>query len=221
MVEDPRWTRRRFLGASAAGAAGLVLAGCHLDNGSSTDGTATNKHASFGGTLVSPPLGVPDVTLTTMDGDPFPFRERIPGKLTLLFFGYTNCPDQCPVYLSSLARARASVATGPGSRPQVLFVGVDRERDTPARLREYMASFDDTFIGLTGSARDIARANDSFHFPAIEITEPDADGQYEVFHYAKGIAFTPDGKGRRLYGFDVRQAQFAKDLPRLARGHYS
>ncbi|MCU1354977.1 MAG: hypothetical protein JWM89_395 [Acidimicrobiales bacterium] len=220
MADEPGWTRRRFLGASAVGAAGLALAGCSLDRNSSPDDAAATRDASWGGDVVEPPLGKPDVTFTTMDGKPFPFRAATAGKLTLLFFGYTHCPDQCPVYLNTLARARDAIGTGPGSKPLVLFVGVDRKRDTPEVLKTYLGRIDPTFVGLTGSEQVINEANDSLHFPPIEIGTPDAKGDYLVGHYAQAVAYTPDGKGRRLYGFDVRQQQFVHDLPRLAEGTY-
>lgn len=220
-ADNSTWNRRRFLGATAASAAGLALAGCSLGNGSSQDNSsATNPKASFGGSLVDPPLAKPDVTLTTVDGKPFPFREATKGKLTLLFFGYTHCPDQCPVYLNTLARAREAIGTGPGSRPQALFLGVDRKRDTPEVLKTYLKAIDPTFIGLTGSEQAIAAANAAMHFPPIEIGPPDANGDYEVGHYGQAVAFTPDDKGHRLYGYDVRRAQFIADLPRLAEGRY-
>jgi protein SCO1/2 len=220
MVDPSHLTRRRFLGAGAMGLAGLALAGCSLDDGSSTDNKALDRNAPFAGDLVAPPLAMPDVTLTDTDGKPYPLREKAKGKLTFLFFGYTHCPDQCPVYLNSLARARDAVSTGPGSRPNVLFVGVDTKRDTPAVLKQYLHNIDPTFIGLTGSEKDIATANDALHFAPIEIGEPDPTGNYLVGHTSQAVAFTPDGKGHRLYGFDVRSQQFARDLPRLAEGRY-
>lgn len=223
MTNPDAWSRRRFLAGTVAtaGASALALAGCNTERAGSPDGARRGGDgARFAGSLVDPPFEKPDVTFTTMDGEPFPFRSATAGQLTFLFFGYTNCPDQCPVYLQSLARARDAVGSGPGSRPQVLFVGVDIARDTPKQLKTYLSRIDPTFIGLTGTEDVIAKANAAVKFPPIEIGQPDADGEYLVGHYSKAVVFTPDDEGHRLYGFDVRQQQFAADLPRLARGDY-
>ena len=225
-MADPTLSRRRFLSAGAATAAavaagGALLPACSLQQGASEDpANDLARHESFGGSLVSPPLAKPDVTLTTMDGRPFHFRSETAGKLTLLYFGYTNCPDQCPVYLSTVSAARNAVGVGPGSRPQVLFIGIDLKRDTPARLKQYLGAIDPTFIGLTGTKEQIDKANGDLHFAPIEIGTPNSKGEYLVGHQSQAVFFTPDDKGHRLYGWDTRQAQLVKDLPRLARGVY-
>lgn len=217
---DPRWSRRRLLAAGVAGVAGLALAGCSLDNTAATDNQQNDPDAGWGGDLVSPPLSKPDVTFTTTDGKPYDIRKETAGKLTFLFFGYTKCPDQCPVYLSTLARSIDAVATGPGSAPIVLFVGIDLKRDTPKVLAAYLKTFNDSFIGLTGSEHVIAKANREVKFAPIVIEAPDKNGDYGVGHTARAIAYTPDNKAHRLYGVDVRQQDLAKDLPRLAVGTY-
>lgn len=225
MADEPTWTRRRFLtstaGASVLGAAGLALTGCGLASSSSTDRNAGSDDHGWGGELVDPPLPKPDVTFTTADGQPFPFLEATKGKLAMLFFGFTHCPNQCPVYLNTLASARQAIGTGAGSRPQVLFVGVDLARDTPEALKKFVEGNDPTFIGLTGSKQVIDEASKQLQIPAPTIGTPDAKGDYSVGHYSKAVAYTPDGKGHRLYGYDVRQQQFVHDLPRLAKGTYT
>ncbi len=185
---DPTWSRRRFL-ASAAGTAGIVVAGgtlaaCGLQNGSSTDAEVGKSDSGWGGTLVSPPLAMPDVTFTTDKGEPYPLRESTKGKLTMLFFGYTNCPNQCPVYLNTVARARAAIGSGPGSVLTVLFVGIDLKRDTPTALRTYLNNIDAAFIGLTGTQVGLGR-------PApgpVRRRAPQADGQDRWVHLNSPLA---------------------------------
>ena len=219
MVDRSGWSRRRFLTASAAGAAGLALAGCSLGPGASPDPAASVSGGGFAGDLESPPLPKPDVTLTDMNGHPFPFRSATKGKLTLLYFGYTHCPDQCPIYLSTVAAARQAI-TGPGSAPLVLFVGVDTKRDTPAVLKDYLSKVDPTFVGVTGTPALLDKMLAQVDFAPVAIGPKDKKGNYEVAHYNRVIAYTPDNQGHRLYGWDVRQQQLVKDLPRLARGIY-
>lgn len=215
---DQGWTRRRFLTVAGVAGASVAVVGCGSSDGSPT--TDTKAPAAWGGELVEPGLTKPDVTLATTDGKPFDFRAATEGKLTLLFFGFTNCPDQCPIWLNSVARAKEQVGTGPGSDPQVLFVGVDVARDTPEVLDEYLNRIDPAFVGLTGTESAIAAANKALHFPSITIASPDANGDYEVGHYGRAAAFTPDNLAHRLYGFDVRSTELARDLPLLAAGTY-
>ena len=214
------FSRRRFLGASVAGAAGLALAACSVDKGSSPDPNDADPLGKFSGTILSPPYAKPDVTLTDMNGRPFNFRADTAGKLTLLYFGYTHCPDQCPVYLSTVAAARSAIGSGPGSRPQVIFVGVDVARDTPPVLKEYLGNVDKTFIGLTGTEALLNKMLDDVDFGSIDVGEKDKKGNYEVGHYNRVLAYTPDNKAHRMYGWDVQQQQLVKDLPRLAVGRY-
>ncbi len=226
MTTDPSsWTRRRFLGATAT-ASGLALAGlagCSLGRASSPD--AANEAAAakgWGGELVEPGLAKPDVTFTDMNGDPFPFVEKTQGKLALLFFGYTSCPDVCPTTLNALNQALETIGSGDGANPMVLFVGVDTARDTPEELQEYLG-LNPNFLGLTGSDEIIAQANREVFNPPIGIEDPDENGEYLVFHSKKVFAFSPtDGLAHRYYdGETTRQQTWVKDLPRLDQGEYS
>ncbi len=211
-------------GVSAA----TLLSGCGSDGSDGSDASEASDGSEptgspvdgWGGSLIDPPLDKPDVTLQTTDGQPFPLRAATDGKLTLLFFGYTNCPDMCPIWLSTVARAREEIGTGPGSDPQVLFVGVDVARDTPEVLDTYLARIDPTFIGLTGTESAIAKANDTLYFPSITLGSPDEAGAYEVGHYGRAAAFSPDNTAHRLYGYDVRVEQLVHDLPLLAKGTF-
>lgn len=222
MVDPARWTRRRFLGTGLAVAAGTALAACtNLDRGSSPDTSAEGEEeGDFGGTLLEPPFAKPDLTFTDFEGKPFPFRESTAGQLTLLFFGYTHCPDVCPVTLNTIARATEAIGTGPGSKPMVTFVGVDVARDTPAVLKEYLGAIDDSFVGLTAPEHTIAEAVKAVKGAPVQIESPDADGNYAVGHPAQVTVYTPDGAGRRIYPFGTRQSVWVRDLPRLAEGTY-
>ena len=213
-------SRRGFLGMAGAGLAAAGLVACGLDNGAAPDLRDQPSKARFGGELQAPPLAKPDVTFTDMYGKPFPFREKTAGKLAILFFGYTSCPDVCPIFLQTLSRATAAIGDGPGSDPMVLFVGVDVARDTPEKLQTYLKAFDARFLGLTGTEKVIAKANEQMLMPPIVIEEPDKDGNYQVIHYAKVFPFTPDDVAHRIYPPDVRQSTLVDDLPRLAQGTY-
>lgn len=221
MTTDP-WTRRRFLGAAATGVAAVGLGACSLDRASTPDESKDEgASTAWAGELQKPPLEPPDVTFTDMNGQPFPFREKTKGKLSVLFFGYTNCPDVCPVFLTSFARAIEAIGSGPGSEAQLLFVGVDVQRDTPEQLKTFLGRINPTFLGLTGTEKVIAQANSAVYNPPIVIEDdPDGDGVYLVGHSSRVFPFTADGVAHRIYPADVRQSELVRDLPRLSKGQY-
>ncbi len=220
-----RVDRRRFLGLAAGGTAaalgGGLLASCGLADSSAPDlRRRSPDDTAWAGQMVDPPLEKPDVTFTDLDGNPFDLREQTAGELAVLFFGYTNCPDVCPIYLQTISRAMEAIGTGPGSDATVLFVGVDTERDTPEQMRTYLERINPAFIGLTGTPEVIAEANAALFQAPITFDEPDEDGNYLVGHGSKVFAFQPDGLAHRIYPYDVRQNEWVRDLPRLAEGQF-
>jgi len=213
-------SRRDALGLGAAALGGLALSACGLNRGSGPDQVAEGSTGSGwnGSTLLEPPFTKPDVTLVGTDAKPFNLVTDTKGKLSVLFFGYTNCPDVCPVFLQTFASALDAIGTGPGSKPQVLFVGVDVARDTPPVLEKYLGRIDPDFIGLTGQEHDIATAISHLKMAPVLIGEPEADGSYPVGHPAQVTVFTHDDLGHRIYPSNTRQQRWATDLPRLDQG---
>ena len=116
--------------------------------------------AQFRGGLLDPPRRAADVTLTTQDGKPFTLgREH--GKIVALWFGYTFCPDVCPTTLAELTQARQQLGED-ADRLRIVFVTVDPERDTPARLREYVKALGGNFIAATGTPERLAQARKAY-----------------------------------------------------------
>ncbi len=228
-MSNPLWTRRRVLGLGAAVTVGTALAGCSLSPGSTQDDDIADPDAGWAGAQLDPPFAKPDFTFQTVDGKPFPFREKTAGKLTILFYGYTSCPDVCPVTLNTLARAIEGIGTGPGSQPLVTFVGVDLARDTPANMKKYLGNIDPSFVGLlpTGDTvkaqeAELVQSLAALHEAPPIIGTPDANGDYEVGHPAAVYVFSPDNKAhRRFPGAQVRQREWARDLPRLDQAPYT
>ncbi len=213
--------RRRFLGLAAAAGATAALASCGLADNTAPDlRDQTDVEGGWGGQLIDPPYDKPDFTFTDMYGEPFPFVEKTAGKLAILFFGYTNCPDVCPIYLQTLSRALEAIGTGPGSDPMVLFVGVDTARDTPEQLQTYLGRINASFLGLTGTAELVDEAHQAMDLGPIDIGEPNDDGSYLVGHGAKVFPFQADDVAHRIYPYDVRQSVWIDDLPRLDAGEY-
>jgi protein SCO1/2 len=130
------------------------------------------------------------------------------GKVVMVFFGYTHCPDICPATLFTMAQAR-KLMDGDAKRFQGVFITVDPERDTPERLREYVGFFDSDFLALTGSTDAIARVARDFG-AAFEKGEKTADGGYLMGHTTFGYLIGPDGKVRRLLPSNAPPDEIAK-----------
>lgn len=109
---------------------------------------------SFKGSVIDPSIAAPEISLTGPDGGKIHLSD-FRGKVVLVFFGYTNCPDECPTTLAILRQVRADLGAD-SAGIQVLFVTTDPVRDSTARMALYLAAFDPTFIGLTGSMTDLA-----------------------------------------------------------------
>jgi protein SCO1/2 len=135
------------------------------------------------------------------------------GKVVVLFFGYTHCPDVCPTTLAQLAQARHLLGADAG-RVQVLFVTLDPQRDTPQLLARYVPAFDPSFVGLTGNQQQIETAAREFKVFFQKVPGPTADS-YTLDHSSGSFVFDPQGHVR-LYVRDGSGAdQTAADLKRL------
>jgi protein SCO1/2 len=186
------------------------------------DGADTGA-ATYGlrGSLYPAPLAKPDLVLTDTHGQPYDFRRETAGYLTLLYFGYTNCPDVCPIHMANLGAVIAKLPPDLQERIRVVFVTTDPARDTPERLKAWLHHFSDAFVGLTGDTATINAAQRALFLPASSIGTPDSTGAYVVGHSAAVIAFTPDDSAHVRYPFGVRQADWAHDLPRLLELRWS
>ena len=188
----------------------LALAAC--------GGPARNSQDLHGAALPQP-IARPDFTLTDTRGQPFNFRQETKGKLTLLAFGYTNCPDVCPVQMANIAAALRKLSRADQQRITVVFVTTDPPRDTAQRLRSWLDNFNPAFIGLRGTDAEITRAEQAVGVALAtrEATAP-GDTNYTVGHAAQVYAFTADDSAHRAYPFGTLQQDWAHDLPELLRG---
>ncbi|HVX89248.1 MAG TPA: SCO family protein [Gemmatimonadales bacterium] len=161
----------------------------------------------------------PDFTLTDLDGKPYKFREETDGYLTLLFFGYTHCPDVCPLHMANIGSVLRQQPPEVTNRVKVIFVTTDPDRDTPAVLRTFLDRFSPQIIGLTGTPEEISAAEQAARLlPAYKDTANKlVDGGYSVGHAAQVLAFTADDSLRVVYPFGIRQEDWAYDIPRLVR----
>jgi protein SCO1/2 len=181
--------------------------------------TQTFNPSGLAGPTLGQAIPKPDFTLTATDGTPFNFREATKGRVTLLFFGYTHCPDVCPVHLANIAAALQTLGPDVQRKVEVVFVTTDPDRDTPEVIRSWLDKFDPSFVGLRGSLEEVNAIQRGLKLGEAS-REPQltpADTSYSVGHAAIVLAFTPDDSAHVVYPFGVRQADWAKDLAILTK----
>lgn len=170
---------------------------------------ASELHAATLGT----PLREPDLTLTGVSGRPVNLTKATQGRLTLVYFGYTHCPDVCPSTMADLAAGLRMLTPAQRVRIAVVFITTDPQRDTPKVIKSWLASFDPSFIGLTGDYAKIQAAAKSL---GIALERPARTGaDYEVTHGAEVLAFGTDHLAHVVWTAGVSSHDFAADLPKL------
>lgn len=171
---------------------------------------------ALNGTVYEDPLPLPDFTLQATAGREVSLSD-FRGRWVLLYFGYTYCPDVCPVTSSLLAQAVSALQPGQHQQVQVLLVTVDPERDTAGRLNRYLHSFHPDFLGLTGNEQDIAGAASSLGI-YYEKQPSKQDGHYTVDHTASMMLLDPEGRLKLVYPFGTPAASITADLQQLLDG---
>lgn len=216
-----RLARRALTAALGLGLA-AALAGCGSSassgNGSSSGMVVDSAPTSlFDGVQITNPYTKPNLTLTDSDGKSFNLLTGTAGKLTLVYFGYTHCPDVCPTTMATLASALHALPAAQASKVEVVFVSTDPTRDTPAVLHSWLGQFDPSFIGLTGSFATIQKAASSLQI-TIEPPVKEPGGGYTVTHGAEVIAFDAKDKGYIVFTAGATVAQFTHDIPLILAG---
>jgi len=164
------------------------------------------------GTLLLPSHALPDFSLIDSHGRSFgPANLR--GHWTMMFFGYTNCPDFCPTTLTTLAALQKRLRLENSARPQVIFVSVDAKRDTPEQLAKYVPYFDPEFIGLTAADQTAIEAfAQKWGVPVMVL--PAKDGNYTVDHSAAIFVLDPAGRLAAVlsgpFSVDALQSDFRR-----------
>lgn len=177
----------------------FLLAGCSDLEWHSTDVTGVMPDLEF--------------TLTDETGE-LVTAEQYNGKASLVFFGFTHCPDICPLTLASLASQLRQLSDDEREQVQVLFVSVDPDRDTPDHLRDYTGAFGPEFVGLTGTQqqlRDITRR----YRVTYSYAEPDEHGNYDVSHSSGVFGFNSDGEAVILMRDNLPPEQQLEDIRQL------
>ena len=168
------------------------------------------KPASFRGTTYAEPYpSASDFALARADGSSFQLSQTR-GKIVLLFFGYTSCPDVCPTTLAELNQAMGQLGAD-ADRVQVVFVTVDPGRDTPQRVQEYVNHFNPTFIGLSGTEDELTKVWQDYGV-FREIVEGTSALGYLVNHTARVTLIDADGNLRISFSFEMPVDDIVHDL---------
>jgi protein SCO1/2 len=185
---------------------------------SSAAGTSA---VTYAGGMVSPALPKPKFTLTDTSGNPYDFAAKTQGNVALLFFGYTHCPDMCPIQMYLIEQALKKLTPQQAAQFSVVFVTTDPARDTPAVLRTWLDHFDKRFVGLTGTEKEIDAAQIAANLEPAKKSAVRPDGAYEVGHAAFVLAYTKDNLAHVIYPVGVKAEDLAHDLPYLAKEQWN
>lgn len=221
---------------------GLVLTGCSAGTGSAPSAAESARAgAAFHGTE---PAGQapsrPSFVLRDTAGRPYDFHEQTSGHPTLLYFGYTHCPDECPTAMADIAGALRTTPPELRGQTRVVFVTTDPDRDTPQVLRRWLDQFSTGFVGLVGTQEEVDAAQESLGVTPAQKggPVPTLPGRPDAHEHARGtaphthagplgygvghadviFAFDTDDRAPVRYPGGIRPSDIAADLPLLASG---
>lgn len=168
------------------------------------------RQATFRGTAYDVPYPVAsDFTLTDAKGQPFTLSDN-GGKITLLFFGYTFCPDICPTTMAELKLAMAKLGKD-SENVQVVFISVDPGRDTSEFMQKYVERFNPAFIGLSGTEEELTPIWDNYGI-FREVVKRTSDTNYIINHTARVFLVDANGNLRLSFGFQTPPEDIAHDI---------
>jgi protein SCO1/2 len=168
----------------------------------------------YQGALIDPPVPAADFTLSDQNEQPFRLSQQH-GRVVLLFFGYTHCPDVCPATLTVYKKIKDSLG-GESEQVRFVFITVDPERDTPEQLRRFVGAFDPSFIGLSGSREQLQAVWQAYGvYRAEQQVESALD--YVVDHSTRIYAIDRQGNWRLTYPFEMDWQAIARDVRHLIR----
>jgi protein SCO1 len=219
------WLTRkpRLLAASAAAALIAVTAsGCASSSaattasGNSNPGLVLINTSKYKGNIISPVVK-PAGTLTADDGKQYNIKAMTKGVVTLLYFGYTHCPNLCPLTMSNTSVAIRELPKADQSKVRVLFVSVDPHRDTLARLRSWLGNYDPAFIGLRGTLKQVQAFEQQTGLPIGPVFS-DGAGQVQLDHATEMFAYGTDNVAHEAFFPSTPPAAIANDLKLLVAG---
>lgn len=206
--------RSRHLGLAVVSAM-LVLTGCASPETGGTGAVQGGEVDSDGlhGTALTEPYSVPDTPLTDTAGEAYSLTDA-DADLTLVFFGYTHCPDICGIVMSTVASALTRLDDAERERVEMVFVTTDPARDDPDTLRDYLDQYDPAFEGATGELPTIIETARALAVH-VEQGEKLPSGGYEVVHSDPVVGLDDQDRATTVWTKDISSAQLAEDIEKL------
>jgi protein SCO1/2 len=175
-----------------------------------------NRPYTFRGSTIDPAMPAPPIHLVDQNGKPFQLSDA-KGKVVMLFFGYTHCPDECPATLAQFRQIRSDLGKQ-ADQVAMVFVTIDPKRDTQTQIRSYLAQFRANIIGLTGSPADLTVAWKGYgvyvDIPEWGLTAP----AYAVAHSTRVYIIDRQGNLRLTYTYGTPTEDMLQDVQYLLRG---
>ncbi len=168
----------------------------------------------YQGSQIDPPVPAADFTLTDQNGQAFTLSDQR-GKLDLIFFGYTNCPDVCPITLTTYARVRARLGDQ-ADNVRFIFITVDPERDTTVQIKTHLAHFDPQIIGLTGTRLELEPVWKEYG--VFQSQHESADlAHYDVDHSSRIYVVDAQGNWRMTYPAEMDWQAIVSDVQHMLK----
>jgi protein SCO1/2 len=168
---------------------------------------------AYNGGFYSPAVAAAPLNLTDMNGNPFTL-DQLQGDVALVYFGYTTCPDVCPTTLTDFQAVKEDLGAD-ADRVKFLLVTIDPERDTEAKLKEYLAFFDPEFIGLRGDEAQTEQFKRDYGIVVKRVEYPDSATKYLLDHSAQTYAIDPQGRLALTFPYGMDPALMAQDIRHL------
>jgi len=173
---------------------------------------------AFNGGEYTPPMAAPPLDLTDQHGRTFSLTDQAAvGNVTLVYFGYTTCPDLCPTTLSDFQVVKEDLGTE-ANRVRFVLATFDPERDTQARLQEYLAFFDPDFVGLRGDPAQTEEFKRAYGVTVNRVDYPESATGYLLDHTALVYLIDAEGRLRVSYPYGTDPALIAQDVRHLLAG---
>jgi protein SCO1/2 len=199
----------------------LALAGCSSGAKQSSDNpggaiirTPAGDPNGLRGAILDHPYALPAKSLTDTSGNEFNLVTSTKKPVTLIFFGYTNCPDVCPTVMADVASALTKLDKSVRDQVQMLFITTDPARDTGPVIRKYLDRFDPSFVGLTGQLASIKEIAGAVGVP-VEGMKKLPSGGYEVGHGAQVLGFGKNDKATVIWLSNASIGDLAHDFGKL------
>ncbi|WP_327316300.1 SCO family protein [Streptomyces sp. NBC_01235] len=210
--------KKTFAVAALLAAATLTLSACGSGDSGSPVAVVSEDTSQQAATVLDQPFTKPDLVLTDTQGKSYDLRKETAGHPTLVYFGYTNCPDVCPLTMSNIAVAKKQLSKAEQDELRVVFVTTDPDRDTPAALGKWLKGIDPQVVGLTGKFATIQAAARTLGI-SVEAPHKDKNGKIVSTHGTQVLAFSPKTNGGYLlYSKDATVDDYTKDLPKIIKG---